>query len=81
MIKEVRQAFGLLVGKIQAPSDTLKVSFKISSISFGSNKPNITDQGKTKATLRRLLMKNQIQWLKRLQMEQTGWWMEWQQLQ
>ena len=54
MIKEDRQAFAILVGKVQTPSKALAVALALTE-------PDQTlRQLSTKETLRRLLIKNQI---------------------
>ena len=56
MIKEDRQTFGILVGKVQTPSEALK--YPLSTVALALTKPDQTSsQLSTKATLRRLFYK------------------------
>ena len=54
MIKENRQAFGLLLGKVQTPSEALK--YPLTTVPLALAEPDqALRQQSTKATLRRLL--------------------------
>ena len=56
VIKEDRQAFGILVGKVQTPSKALK--YPLITVALASTEPDQTlRQLSTKATLRRLSYK------------------------
>ena len=56
MIKEDRQAFGLLVGNFQTPSEALKYPLTIVSLTLAEPDETLRQQS-TKATLRRFLYK------------------------
>ena len=56
VIKEDRQTFGILVGKVQTPIEALK--YRLSTVTLALTEPDQTSsQLSTKATLRRLFHK------------------------